>query len=85
MNTTLLIDILGWMGAVVILVAYLLVSTKRVEGDSAGYQLLNLGGAVGLLVNTFFYGAYPSSWVNVVWIGIAVYALTRRRRSAANV
>lgn len=79
-STTLLIDILGWLGAAVLLVAYALVSSRRVEGDAAGYQYMNLGGSVLLMVNAAFYGAYPSAFVNVVWLGIAVFTLTRALR-----
>jgi hypothetical protein len=72
------IDILGWCGAFFVLLAYALVSTRRVEGDSPWYQSLNIVGAMLLLANTAYEGAYPSSFVNVVWIGIAIFALYRR-------
>ncbi len=71
------IDILGWIGAIALLVAYALISAKRVEGDSRGYQLLNLVGSILLLLNTLFYGAYPSSFLNLFWMGVALYALRR--------
>ena len=34
MNSVFLIDILGWTGSVLYLVAYALVSLKKAEGDS---------------------------------------------------
>ena len=74
-HSELWIDILGWMGAAAVVVAYALVSTRRVSGDSTGYQLLNLVGSIFLIINTVHYGAYPSTLVNVVWLGIAVYAI----------
>ncbi len=74
-HSELWIDILGWMGAAAVVVAYALVSTRRVSGDSTGYQLLNLVGSIFLIINTLHYGAYPSTLVNVVWLGIAVYAI----------
>ena len=83
MNLTLLIDIVGWMGAAAVLAAYLLVSAKKLEGDAPVYQILTLAGAIFLLTNTFFYGAYPSSWVNIVWAGIAIYTLARKRWTPA--
>ena len=75
----MLIDVTGWIGVVALLVAYGLVSTKRTEGDSVAYQALNAIGAALLIVNSFYYGAYPSVGINVIWIGIAVYALGRKR------
>lgn len=74
----LLIDITGWLGAAALLVAYGLVSAKRIEGDSTLYQSLNLVGGVCLLANTFYYGAFPSTAVNIVWIAIAVLTIVRR-------
>ena len=75
-------DILGWVGAGLLLGAYVLVSVKKVEGDSIVYQSLNLLGSAFLIVNSAFYGAYPSVGVNVIWIGIAVFAILKavRRR-----
>jgi hypothetical protein len=77
MAPNFLIDVVGWVGVAGLLLAYVLVSTKRIEGDSVPYQALNLLGAALLIVNSFYYGAYPSVGVNVVWIGIAIYALMR--------
>ncbi len=77
MNSTLLIDVIGWVGVVTLLAAYVLVSTRKVEGDSAVYQLMNLVGGAFLIVNSFHYKAFPSVGVNIVWIGIAAYTIAR--------
>jgi hypothetical protein len=69
------VDIVGWAGAALVLAAYGLVSTKRLDGDSVTYQLLNVVGAVGMLINTYVRGALPSAAVNVIWIGLGVYVL----------
>ena len=71
------VDIIGWVGAIVLLAAYASVSARRLQGDSHIYQVLNLIGGACLIVNTVYYGAYPSAVVNIVWIGIAVYTLAR--------
>jgi hypothetical protein len=83
MSARLFIDLLGWLGVVALLLAYGLVSTRRVDGDGLTYQLLNLAGSGLLLVNSFYFGAMPSVGVNVVWIGIALFAIGRywRRRA----
>ncbi len=74
------IDLLGWGGAIIFVVAYALVSTRRWEADSVAYQSLNVIGAVLLVVNTYYYRAYPSTVLNVVWGGIALATLLRARR-----
>jgi hypothetical protein len=75
----LLSDVVGWIGAVLLLGAYALVSTRKLDGDSIPYQLLNLLGSAFLIANSFHYGAYPSVGVNLIWIGIAAFAIFRAR------
>ena len=41
--------------------------------------LVNLAGGALLIANSFYYGAFPSVAVNVVWIGIALFAIYRKR------
>ncbi len=46
------------------------------------FQLLNLGGAILLIINTAYYGAYPSTFVNIVWIGIGLVAILHIKKKA---
>ena len=71
-----LIEVVGWAGALAVLLAYALVSSERMSARSRSYQLLNVAGAVGLVINSTWNGAIPSAVVNLIWIGIGVYALT---------
>jgi hypothetical protein len=80
MNNQVWFDGLGWVGAAALLIAYAMVSHKKLEGDSATYQLLNISGSLLLAANTIFYGSYPSTFVNVIWAGIAVFAIAARGR-----
>lgn len=73
----LLIELAGWGGAGLLLLAYALLSAERLKGSSKQYQMLNLIGSAGLVANTLYHGAYPSTMVNLVWAGIAVYAMAR--------
>jgi len=81
MNSHIWIDIVGWIGALSVLLAYLMVSLNRWESQSQKYQGMNLIGGLFLIINTIYFGAYPSSMVNLVWVSIAIYSLTRRRSS----
>ena len=73
----LLIDILGWIGSVEVILAYGLNSYQKLASDSNVFQTLNLTGAIFLIVNTVYYGAYPSTFINIVWVVIAAVALIR--------
>jgi len=80
----LVIEIVGWTGAGLFLLSYVLVSTGRLQGQSRAYQWLNVIGAVGFVINSGWNGAYPSAAVNVIWamIGLAtLWQLGRRRGS----
>ena len=70
---SLLVDALGWTGAALIIAAYFLITKRIVDGKSRLYHLLNLVGGLGLGYNTFYYSAYPSTLVNILWITIALY------------
>ena len=73
--TPLIMDVIGWIGAVAVLVAYWLVSSHRLSAASVRYQWLNIVGAIGLMINAVYHEAYPSTGVNVIWLGIAVCGL----------
>ena len=80
MNNAVWFDAIGWVGAAALLVAYAMISNKKLEGDSAAYQLLNISGSLLLAANTIFYGSYPSTFVNLIWAGIAVFSIMTRKR-----
>jgi hypothetical protein len=71
----LVFDSLGWIGALLLLLAYALVSFKRLAADSLVYQGMNVAASILLAINTLYHRAYPSSFVNIVWAFIAVFAI----------
>jgi hypothetical protein len=75
------IEVIGWSGAALILGAYALLSVGKLESDAVSYHLMNILGAAGFVVNSGWNHALPSAVMNVVWIGIGVYALSQRRKS----
>ena len=75
------IEIAGWTGTVLVLGSYALISSDKLHARSALYQGMNLVGAVGLALNSGWNGAWPSAGLNVVWLGIAIAAMRRNRRS----
>jgi hypothetical protein len=56
MDVNLLVNIIGWIGVALLLVAYWLVSSRRWSGDSLPYQALNVSGAGLLIVNSYYFG-----------------------------
>ncbi|GAA3698027.1 hypothetical protein GCM10022224_075050 [Nonomuraea antimicrobica] len=78
----LLLAAAGWVGAAVLLVGYALVSSSRLSGDGTAYQVLNLTGSVGLMVNSAYSAAWPSAALNLIWAAIGVTALVKLARAA---
>jgi hypothetical protein len=81
----LIIEVIGWAGAVMILVAYGMLSAGKLTGRSVSYQVLNVVGALGFVLNSGYNGALPSAALNVIWMGIGLFALAkiRSRREGA--
>lgn len=75
-----LIQIVGWVGTFLIVLAYFLVSYKKVDGSSKIYQGMNLLGAMGVGVNVFHQQAWPAVALQVVWGIIAIVALVRKQK-----
>ena len=73
-----LINILGWTGSIMYLVAYTLVSMKKTEGDSLLYQGMNVIAGIFLVIYTFTLEAYATMALNGVWAIIGLITLGRR-------
>ena len=87
MTLDLLMEVVGWIGAVLILAGYFLLSAGKLDARSPAYQWLNVVGAAGFIANSSWNGAWPSAALNVIWVGIGLVALVRifskRGRAAA--
>lgn len=77
MTLDLLMEVVGWIGAILILAGYFLLSAGKLDARSRLYQWLNVVGAIGFIANSSWNGAWPSAALNVIWVGIGVVALTR--------
>jgi lipid-A-disaccharide synthase-like uncharacterized protein len=69
--------IIGFIGTVLVLLAYLLLSTKKIQSDSVSYQGLNLVGAILLIIYAVVLTAWANVLLNVVWGFIAIFALAK--------
>lgn len=71
----LAVTLAGWTGALATVVAYGMVTAKRIDSDSLLFQGLNIVGAGLLSISASTYGAWPSAIVNVIWVAIGLVAL----------
>ena len=83
----LAVEAAGWAGASLILLAYLLLSTGRLTGQSMVYQVMNVAGAAGFVVNGWWHGALPSAALNVLWLligAVATWRILKKRGSSTS-
>ncbi len=76
----LLIEIIGWVGAFLIVAAFLLNARGYLEAKSALYLWMNLFGALFIIINSFYLRAFPQMTLNVFWFLIAAYGLWHRNK-----
>ena len=74
------IQILGWIGTLLIIGAYYLVSRNSVDGKNRVYQLMNFFGSSLLLIHVFHQRAWPAVALQLVWMTIALYTLSHTRK-----
>ena len=55
------VEVVGWVGAALILLAYLLLSAGKLTGQSLVYQGMNVVGAAGFVINGWWHRAMPSA------------------------
>jgi uncharacterized membrane protein YccC len=73
--------LLGWVGAGLLLAAYVQVSRGRYPGDGLRYQALTLLGSLGLGLAAVGGRVWSAAALNAAWIAIGVVTLARRRTS----
>ena len=75
MSLKLIIDVLGWTGSILYLVAYALVSMKKTQGDSILYQGMNIVAGALLVIYSLALGAFATTGLNAVWVAIGLFTL----------
>ncbi|MFR9776619.1 CBU_0592 family membrane protein [Micromonospora sp. MS34] len=58
------VEVVGWLGAALLLAAYALISRGRLAGDGRIFQWLNIAGSGGLALSSTVHGAWPSAALN---------------------
>lgn len=68
---------LGWFGVAAILIAYAGISFGFLSVDHWLYSVLNITGAIGIIVDAYAQKNYQPAVLNVVWAVIGTIALIR--------
>jgi hypothetical protein len=77
MNKKSINEIIGWYGAIAILLAYVLISFDVFNSSNIFYQSLNGTGAIGIVYHSFKKKDYQPGVLNIFWALIALFAIIR--------
>ena len=72
-------DIVGWAGMILVLLAYILLSTNKLK-NGVTYQLLNLLAAVLMAIGLYPKDAWFSFTLQVIWGVVAIIAILKMQK-----
>lgn len=75
---------IGFVGMAFVVFAYLLLQMDKYTIRSIQYQLLNLVGAILLLISLFVHFNLGSFIIEVFWIGITIYGIAKNIKEKKN-
>lgn len=75
----LLFDILGWIGMILVLLAYILLSTNKIDNGIL-YQVLNLFAAIFMAIGLFPKNAWFSFTLQVIWGLVAIIGMYKIKK-----
>ena len=74
----MIFDIIGWVGMILVLVAYTLLSTNKIKNGIA-YQLMNLFAGVFMAIGLYPKNAWFSFTLQIIWSIVALISIVKIR------
>jgi hypothetical protein len=74
-------DWVGYLGVALVLLAFLLLQAHKLHGNGLVYQLMNIIGAIGVMLSLLF-GSFNGAafLMQVAWLVIGIYGVVRSAR-----
>lgn len=69
-------DILGWIGMILVLLAYILLSSNKIDNGNL-YQILNLLAAIFMAIGLFPTKAWFSFSLQIVWAIVSIVSIIK--------
>lgn len=69
-------DVIGWIGMILVLAAYILLSTNKIDNGKT-YQILNLLASIFMAIGLFPTKAWFSFALQIIWGLIAIISLIK--------
>ena len=78
-------DLVGNVGVLLMVIAYLLLQLEKVSGSNASYLLMNAAGAVLVMISLMLRFNLSAFLMEVFWLLISLYGLGKSLRTKAAV
>jgi paired small multidrug resistance pump len=81
MTTIMWHDWAGYVGVLLVLLAFLLMQAHKLHGNGLTYQLMNIFGALGVMLSLVF-GSFnaPAFVMEAAWAAIGIFGVLRGMR-----
>ncbi len=73
---------LGFVGMIFIVYGYFLLQSEKLKSTSIKFQLLNLTGAVLLIISLFVHFNLGSFLIEIFWIIITLYGIYKNSKTS---
>lgn len=70
-------DLVGNIGVLLMVVAYLLLQLEKLSSSAVSYLLLNVAGAVLVIISLMFRFNFSAFLMEAFWLLISLYGLTK--------
>lgn len=80
-NNETLIEMMGWIASLLMVGSYALNISGKLPATNKIYILANIIGGVFFVFNTYYHHAYPSMFVNIIWVLIAIVMISKNKKS----
>jgi hypothetical protein len=67
--------LIGTVGVIIVLIAYLLLQAQKMNPYSFLYSFMNLLGSIMLLFSLYYDWNFPAVFIEVVWAMISIYGI----------
>jgi paired small multidrug resistance pump len=71
------IDLIGWIGVLLILTAFILTTFGVINATNSIYGILNFIGALGIIISSYAKKDLQPVILNIVWLVVAAIGIIR--------
>ena len=72
-------DTIGWIGMILVLIAYILLSTNKIKNGIL-YQTLNLLAGIFMAIGLYPKNAWFSFTLQIIWAIVALFSIVKLKR-----